>query len=105
MRVRAAQEFSFDHSGNNKIAGVPGFPGNLLGAVNARHRCADDGKIALNLQVTTFLFAENPSELCSQRHERRFKTVAAVEIRAVDTSSRILALNSCQASSRRLIGR
>ena len=65
MRVRAAQKFSFDHAGNDKIAGVPGLAGNLVGAVNARHRSADDGKIALfNLQVTTFLFAENPSELC-----------------------------------------
>jgi hypothetical protein len=68
MRVRAAQKFSFDHSRNNKIAGVPGLSRNLLGAVNALHRGADD-RIALNLQVTTFLFAQNPSESCLRRDE------------------------------------
>ena len=41
LRVRAAQKFSFDHSGNNKIAGVPGLSRNLLAAVNALHRSAE----------------------------------------------------------------
>lgn len=73
MRVRAAQKISFDHSGNNKIAGVPGLPRNLLGAISARHRCADEGKTAFNLQVITFLLADNPSELCSWRDEDSLK--------------------------------
>jgi hypothetical protein len=60
MRVRAAQKFSFNHAGNNKITSVPGPAGNFIGTINSPDRSADDGEIALNVQVETFLLAENP---------------------------------------------
>jgi hypothetical protein len=62
MRVRAAQKLSFDHAGDDKITGVPGPAGYLVGAVNALHRCADDGEITLfSPQVKPFLFPERSS--------------------------------------------
>jgi hypothetical protein len=64
MRVRAAQKFSFDHAGDDKIAGVPGPAGYLVGAVNAPDGCADDGEITLfGFQVKTSLLPSS-SELC-----------------------------------------
>ena len=71
---------------------------------NSMFSCADDGKIALNLQVTTFLLPRIHQNYV-RGDMKTIQTVAVVERRAVDTSSRIWALNSCQASLRRLIRR
>jgi hypothetical protein len=78
MRVWAAQKLSFDHAGDNEIAGVPGPAGYLVGAVYAPDRCADYRKLALNLQAETSFSPRIHQNYAWRSPEGRFATITLV---------------------------